>query len=262
MTTDSFFALAVTAVMTLFFGSVLAFAGYRFLAVLLPILGFVFGFVLGAQLVQALFGGGFLATATSWFIGLLFAVPFAVLSYLLYFMAVSLAAGALGFALGAGLLQAIGFDFGFFVWLVGLLVGLAFATAVLVLNIQKYVVIAATALLGSGVVVGTFLFLFGDLTAADLGQNPVRHVLQTSPFWSIVFLALAAVGALAQYRSTRGLEARTYNRLAGWSDSELIPATAATDPASETGGVPARELGGRASRPEGEGTGGPGRTGG
>jgi uncharacterized PurR-regulated membrane protein YhhQ (DUF165 family) len=75
---------------------------------------------------------------------------------------------------------------------VGLLVGLALATTVLAFNIQKCVVIAATALLGAGVIVGTFLFLFGDLTAADLGQNPVRHVLQTSPFWLVVFLAVLA----------------------------------------------------------------------
>jgi hypothetical protein len=225
MTTEPFFALAVTAMLALFFGSVLAFAGYRFLAVLLPILGFGFGFVLGAQLIQALFGGGFLATATSWLIGLLLAVSFAVLSYLIYLMAVSLAAGALGFALGAGLLQAIGFDFGFFVWLVGVLVGLALATAALALNIQKYVVVAATAVLGAGVVVGTFLFLFGDLTPAQLGQNPVRHVLQTSPLWLVVFLAVAALGALAQLRSTRGWEMRTYNRMVDSTEPELLPAT-------------------------------------
>jgi Domain of unknown function (DUF4203) len=240
MTTDSFFALAVAAMITLFFGSVLAFGGYRFLAVLLPILGFVFGFVLGAQLVQALFGGGFLATATSWLIGFLLAVPFAVVSYLIYFMAVSLAAGALGFVIGAGLMQAIGFDFGFLVWLVGVLAGLALATAVLVFNVQKYVVIAATAVLGAGVIVGTFLFLFGDLTPAQLGQNPVRHVLQTSPLWLLAFLAVAVVGTLAQYQSTRGLELRAYNRLASWSDSGLLPAT---NPASETAGVPAGGLG-------------------
>src|SRR5262245_36970392 len=137
MTTDSFFALVIAAVIMLFFGSVLAFAGYRFLAVLLPILGFGFGFVLGAQFVQALWGGGFLATAISWFVGFLFAVPFAVLSYLLYFAAVSLAAVALGYAFGAGLMQAIGFDFGFFVWLVGAVAGLGLAFVVLVRNVQK-----------------------------------------------------------------------------------------------------------------------------
>jgi hypothetical protein len=225
MTTDSFFAQAVVSMIALFFGFVLAFGGYRFLAVLLPILGFVFGFVLGAQMIQALFGDSFLSTVSSWIAGFFVAAGLALGSYLLYIMAVSMVAGALGFALGAGLMHAIGFDFGFLVWLVGVIAALALATVVLRWNIQKYVVIAATALLGAGVVVGTFLFVFGDLTPADLGQNPVRHVLQTSPLWLIVFLAIAAVGGLVQYQSTRGWEVRTYNRLADLADQGLIPAT-------------------------------------
>ena len=70
MTTDSFFALALTGLLTLFLGYVLAFAGYRFFAVLLPIFGFLFGFGFGAQMIQALFGGGFLSTLTSWAVGI------------------------------------------------------------------------------------------------------------------------------------------------------------------------------------------------
>ena len=69
MTTDSFFGLAFTSVISLFFGFVLAFGGYRFFLVLLPIWGFFFGFGVGAQTVQAIFGEGFLSTATSWAAG-------------------------------------------------------------------------------------------------------------------------------------------------------------------------------------------------
>ena len=228
MTTDSFFALAVAAVLSLFFGFVLAFAGYRFMAILLPIFGFFFGFVLGAQLIQAWLGDGFLATVSGWLVGLLFAVSFAAASYLFYFMAVSFVAVALGFALGAGLMQAIGFNFGFLVWLVGVVAGLALAVAVLRLNVQKYAVIGATALLGAGVIVGTFLFLFGDLTAEQLGQNPVRDVLQTSPLWLLVLLAVAVAGGLAQYRSTRRWEVVPYNRLFDNADQELFPAPDST----------------------------------
>ncbi|MBV9323828.1 MAG: hypothetical protein JO352_08595, partial [Chloroflexi bacterium] len=39
--------------------------GYRFFIFLLPIWGFFFGFGLGAQAVQALFGDAFLSTVTS-----------------------------------------------------------------------------------------------------------------------------------------------------------------------------------------------------
>ena len=90
MTTDSFFAVAVAAVIALFFGAVVAFAGYRFFLVLLPIWGFFFGFGLGAQTIQALFGEGFLSTITSWAVGFGVAVVFAGLSYLFYFIGVGL----------------------------------------------------------------------------------------------------------------------------------------------------------------------------
>jgi hypothetical protein len=152
------------------------------------------------------------------------------MSYAFYFMAVSLVSGALGYAVGAGLMQAIGFDFGFLVWLVGVIAGVAVAIAVLLLNVQKYAVIVATALLGAGVIVGTFLFLFGGLPSDELVQNPVRQVLQTSPLWLIVFLLVAAVGGVAQFQSTRHWEVETFNRLTGWSDSdadELTPAASA-----------------------------------
>jgi hypothetical protein len=219
MTTDSFFALALTGLLTLFLGYVLAFAGYRFFAVLLPIFGFLFGFGFGAQMIQALFGGGFLSTLTSWVVGLFFAVAFAAFSYLFYLVAVAIIAYAAGYALGVGVLQALGLDFGFLVWVVGVVLGLAVAGAALALNVQKYVVIAATALLGAGLVVGTFLFLFGGLPPAETVANPVRAALQGSPLWLLAFLLVAVLGAVAQFRTTRGWEARTYNRLAeaGWS---------------------------------------------
>jgi hypothetical protein len=224
MTTDSFFALAVTGMLALFFGAVLAFAGYRFFLVLLPVFGFLFGFALGAQSIQALLGGGFLATLTGWLTGFVVGLVCAVSSYFFYLAAVALLGGALGYALGTGLLMAFGLDFGLLVWLVGIFAGLVFGVGVVLLNIQKYVVVAATALLGAGVIVGTFLFLFGGLPPEELTQNPVRHVLQTSPLWLLVFLAVAAFGAVAQFVSTRRWEIDTYNRWVDLPESDAPPA--------------------------------------
>jgi hypothetical protein len=223
MTGESFFALAVSSMIALFFGAVLAFGGYRFFLVLLPIWGFFFGFGLGAQTVQAIFGDGFLATVTSWLAGFAVALFFAVSAYFFYFFAVALIGASLGYVLGVGLMQAIGFDFGFLAWIVGILGGLVFGAGVLLLNIQKWVIIAATAVLGAGVIVGTFLFLFGDLPPEQLVQNPVRFVLQSSPLWALVFLAVAVLGAAAQAASTRRWEVSSYNR---WDTlAEPAPAT-------------------------------------
>jgi hypothetical protein len=213
MTTDSFFATAVAGLLVLFLGFMLAFGGYRFFVVLLPLFGFLFGFLFGAQLVQAVFGAGFLSTVSGWVVGLCFAVSFAVCAYLFYVFAVALVAGALGYALGAGVLQALGFDFGLLVWVVGVVVALVFVGGALVLNVQKYVVIAATAVLGAGLIVGTFLFLFGGLPPAETVANPVRAALQSSPVWLLAFLGVAAAGAAAQYQTTRRWELDTFNRL-------------------------------------------------
>jgi hypothetical protein len=197
----------------LFFGTMLLLGGYRFFMFLLPIWGFFFGFGLGAESVQALFGDAFLSTVTSWVVGFVVALVFALCSYLFYFAAVALVGGALGYALAVGILEAIGLPFGFLVWIVGIVVGIIFAIGVIVLNIQKLVVIFATAILGAGVIVATFVVLFGG-PAAQVAQNPVRIALQTSPFWALLFIILAIIGLALQYQSTRTFEVEVYNRSA------------------------------------------------
>jgi hypothetical protein len=128
--------------------------------------------------------------------------------------------------------EAFGLDFGFLAWLAGLITGVVVAVGTLVLNLQKWVIMAATALLGAGIIVGTFLFLFGGLPAPELVQNPVRLVLQTSPGWLVVFLGVAALGVVAQYQGTR--------RGAGWTPESYdrwavpAPAPAAGGAAAET----------------------------
>ena len=219
MTTDSFFALMCVSLITLFFGFVTTFMGYRFFLFLLPIWGFFFGFGVGAQAIQALFGTAFLSDVTSWVVGFVVGAIFALLSYLFYFIAVALLAGSLGYAIGAGLMMAIGFDMGFLVWLIGFIVGVIFAVMVLALNIQKWVIIAATALIGAGAIVGTFLFLFGGLPPQQLVANPVAVALRSSPLWMIIYLLLALFGIVVQFQTTRQWQIESYNR---WT--EVAPA--------------------------------------
>ena len=213
MSNEPFFAIACLSIIGLMFGSVLAFGGYRFFLLLLPIWGFFFGFGLGAQTIQAIFGSGFLSDITSWIVGFVVALIFAVLSYLFYLFAVALIAGSLGYVLGIGLMMAIGFDMGFITWMVGIIASIALTIGVLVLNIQKWVIVIATGVLGAAVIVGTFLTMFGSLPPQVLVANPVRFVLQTSPFWMIVFLVLAVLGVVVQYQTSRSLEIDSYNRM-------------------------------------------------
>ena len=206
MTTDSFFTLMCGGLIALLFGLMLCLGGYRFFLFLIPFWAFFFGFGLGAQSIQALFGDAFLATITSWVVGFSVALIFAVLSYLFYVAAVALIAGSLGYALAVGLVQAIGLDFGLIAWLLGLAAGVALAVITLRFNLQKWIIIAATSFMGAGVIVGVFLALFGRLPSAEFVQNPVRLALQNSPFWLIVFLIVAAVGIVGQAAVNRRVE--------------------------------------------------------
>lgn len=195
-------------------GLAIAFNGYRLFLVLLPIWGFFFGFGLGAQTIQSLFGQGFLATTTSWVIGFVVALIFAVLSYLFYIVGVALFAGSVGYALGVGLMGLIGFNMGFLVWLVGIVLGIIVAAVVIFLNIQKWVIILLTSLAGAGVIIATFLFVFGVVDPADLGTAAVRAAIGNSFWWLLGFLVLAGLGFLAQFRSTQTYEIEAYeNRI-------------------------------------------------
>jgi hypothetical protein len=214
MTSDSFFALAIAGMFALGFGAALLFAGYSSFLILLPILGFFFGFGLGAEAIQAWLGTAFLATVTGWVFGFILALFFAVLAYVLYFGAIGILGFALGYTIAVGVLEAIGLNFGFLVWVIAFVAGVAVAVAVFLLNIQKWVVIIATSLLGAGVIVGTFLFLFGGLPEGQLMQNPVHTALHASPFWTLAFILLAVVGIVVQYVWTRQLKIEAYNRLA------------------------------------------------
>jgi len=210
MITESFLSLACAGLIGILFGLVLCFAGYRLFIILLPIWGFVFGLVFGAQSIQLLFGTGFLATVSSWVVGLVVGAIFAVLSYLFYIVAVAIIAGSLGYGLTVAFLFLIGMDANWLMWLIGIVVAIAFAVVTIVFNLQKWVVIGATAILGSAAMIETVVFLFRP--AAVLLENPVKAALDASPLLLVVFLVFAILGIVAQVMNTRNFVVEEYSR--------------------------------------------------
>jgi len=208
------FEVFCATLIALFLGLVICFAGYRLFLTLLPLWGFFFGFALGAQSLQLLFGEGFLATVTSWVVGFGVGALFAVLSYLFYAFAVAVIAGSLGYALGAGFMQLINVDIGWLVWLVGIAMAVVVIIATFYFNLQKYAIIIATALGGAGLIVGTLMFGYIGMTLAKFFENPIRFALNDSPLWTIFFLVMAGLGIAAQIYSSRAFEIEAYeNRI-------------------------------------------------
>jgi hypothetical protein len=206
------FELFCMSMIALLIGLAVTFGGYRFFLFLLPIWGFFFGFGLGAETLQVIFGVGFLATVSSWVVGFIVGAIFAVLSYLFYIVAVALLAGSFGYGLAVALLTAIGLNFGFIVWLIGLVAGIIVAVVVLIFNIQKYAIIVITALGGTGAIVFTLLAMFGNLTPAEVMLNPVMTAISNSFWWLLFYLVLAIAGIVVQFGANRSYELESYNR--------------------------------------------------
>jgi hypothetical protein len=193
------------ALFALIVGLAFCFAGYRVFLVMLPIWGFFAGFWLGAEATTLLFGTGFLATTTSWVIGFVVGLFGAVLSYLFYMLGVGLVAAAFGWAMGVGFMVALGFDPGFLTTVVGIIAAVLMAAIVVLLNVQKYVIIAITAIGGANAIVLAGLLLFGrvSLEALQGAGNAIAPILQDSWFWLVIWLVLAAVGLVVQIMTNR-----------------------------------------------------------
>ena len=209
------FELFCMTLIALGFGLLMIFGGYRLFLIILPIWGFFFGFGLGVQTLTYLFGYGFLSTVTSWVVGFFVGALFGLLSYLFYTFAVALLSGSLGYGLMVGILTAIGLNPGFITWVLGIIAGVALALVVLYFNIQKYAVIAITAIAGTSVIIFTIMAAFGGIAVNDLLNAPLRQTMQGSLWWWLFFFVVAGAGIYIQIRETRRYEIAAYNRLEG-----------------------------------------------
>ena len=194
------FELFCATMIALLLGLAVTFGGYRLFMVFLPIWGFFFGFGLGAQTLQILFGVGFLATVTSWVVGFITGSLFAVLSYMFFSFGVAILAGSLGYGLGVSLMAWIGFNPGIITWLVGVVLGTALIIVALLFNLQKYVVIIGTSVWGAGLLIGTLMMGVVGVSLTRFVENPIRLMLQDSWAWTVLFLVLAIGGIFVQLR--------------------------------------------------------------
>jgi hypothetical protein len=192
-------------------GLALAFYGFKVFLVLLPIWGFFAGFILGANAITALPGDGFLVEVSSWVVGFVLGLVFAVLSYLYYWVAVVLLGGVLGYQLTYGVVHWLGFEAdGLIIFLLALVVGAVFAVGFFLLRMPAVLVIAATALSGAGATVAGIIVALGlvPLEALDQGIFGVYQAHDVGVIWLIVAIAVAVAGAFYQSRAVEDMWVR------------------------------------------------------
>jgi hypothetical protein len=210
------FELFCALLLALGFAVFVAFTGYRFFIVLLPVWGFFFGFMLGAQTIQALLSEGFLASATAFVVAIFMGALFAVLSYLFYLFAVALFSASLGYSLGISIMTGLfGFQLEILTWIVAIVLAVVVAFAVLRFNVQKYVIIIGTALLGAGLATAVLAGGFYGVNVLQFFQNPLQILMSQMGFWGwLVFLAVGIGGIIVQWRANASYEVEAYeNRI-------------------------------------------------
>ena len=181
-------------------GGAMLLAGQFVLRLLIPIWGFFAGFAFGAGLVAGLADERFLGTVLGWVLGLVFAVVFAVLAYLYYYVAITLAMAAFGFAIGSGLVVALGIDWNWVAVLVGTVAGVILGLLSIATDMPVIVLIVFSSLAGAVGVVGGLMLLVGSLNSADFTRGDFTDTVENGWAWSLLLLALALVGILNQAR--------------------------------------------------------------
>ena len=181
-------------------GGVMLFAGQFVLRLVIPIWGFFAGFAFGAGLVAELADERFLGTVLGWVLGLVFALIFAILAYLYYAVAVILAMAAFGFAIGSGLVVALGIDWNWVAVLVGVAVGVVVGIVSVFGNMPMIVLVVFSAFAGAVGVVGGLMLLVGSLNSADFTQGAFTDAVEDGWGWYVLLLVLALGGIFAQAR--------------------------------------------------------------
>lgn len=188
----------IVALVALLVGAAFCFGGWRFFLILLPIWAFVIGFNVGTDAISAIFGDGTFATVTSWVVGLIAAIVFALFSYLYYFVAVAILGGAVGYAIGSSAWGLIGNEYGGIAFLIGVICAVILAAAVLLLNVPKYLVIVLSGLGGAATILTGWFVLIGKVPEDAIHWTVVGSLIKDNWFYLIVWGVLAAAGMIIQ----------------------------------------------------------------
>jgi len=181
-------------------GGAMLVAGQFALRLVIPIWGFFAGFAFGAGIVAEFADEHFLGTVLGWVLGLVFALVFAVFAYLYYSVAIVLAMGAAGFAIGSGIVVALGISWSWVAAFVGLAVGLLFGLVSVFTNVPMIVLILIGSIAGAVAVTGGLMLLVGSLNSADFSRGDFTDTVSNSFLWSLLLLVLAIGGILVQAR--------------------------------------------------------------
>lgn len=191
-------------------GAAFCFAGVKYFLLLLPIWGFLTGFVFGANAMFYIFGDSFLATSLAIVVGFVVAVVFAALAYLYYYFAIVILGGSIGYMLGIGVMDWLNIG-GALAWIVGIIVGAAFAFAFFILAMPFFIAVLGTAIAGAAGVVAGLALILGRVPLSALNGGTIGTAIADTQWpwlWIGLGIVLAVAGAFAQFKMVGAVAAQ------------------------------------------------------
>ena len=181
-------------------GALFCFAGYLAFRLIIPLWGFFAGFAFGAGLISSITGDGFLRTLLGWAVGLGCALVFALLAYLFYEVAVVVAMGSIGFALGTSIMVALHVSWTWLIVLGGVALGVLLAVGAIVAELPMVLLIVLSALGGASAITMGVMLLVGTTDSADFTKDSATEQIDAGWWWYVVYGVLALAGVVSQTR--------------------------------------------------------------
>jgi hypothetical protein len=129
------------------------------------------------------------------------ALLFAILAYLFYEVAVVIAMGSIGFALGTSLMAALDVSWTWLVVLVGVAVGILLAVAAIVADLPMILLVVLSALGGASAITTGVMVLVGTIGTDEFTDEAVTSRANDDWWWYVLYLALAFAGIVFQARA-------------------------------------------------------------
>jgi hypothetical protein len=192
---------AVIGVLAILVGLMACLAGYAVFRIVLPMLGFLVGMGLGAQLAATLLDQPYLETPLSWIMAVVVGVLLATIAFVWWYVSVALTIAGLGYAIGYGAAIGLGLTVSGAV-IAGLLLAVVFALAAVILRVPIGVVIVVTSFWGSSALIGGVLILMDRIQPRQLRNGTVDVVIAESALLLGIWVAVGILGVLVQWLTT------------------------------------------------------------
>lgn len=200
-------------------GLLLCFGGAFALRIVFPIWGAFAGFAFGAGLVAGFAEQSFLGTVLGWVLGLVFALIFAIFAYFSYAVAVVVVMASIGFAVGSGLVVALGIDWNWVAVLVGLAIGALLGVAAVAADMPMIVLVLVSAVGGAVSTVAGLMLLFGAIESEMFTRGEFTSLVSDDWWWYALVVVLAIAGTF--FQSVRVASLRAGVR-ATWSEPSRV----------------------------------------